>query len=522
MLIDRGVALQDPQTPPMIDRVEVAPSRPIPRAVVEAAGTTLTSDPEARIRHSGGQSLGDLLTRRSGVVRSAPDAVATPEDEDRLRAIVEAAGSEGVALVPWGGGTSVTGGLTIDGSRFDAVLAVDMARFTAFNLDPVSMTVRLGAGLRGPEAEGLLNSKGFTLGHFPQSFEFATIGGFAAARSAGQASSGYGRFDDLVSSLRLVTPMGTVTTPVGPRSSAGPSIRQMALGSEGALGFITEVTVRIRPIPEASRYEGWLVRDFAEGSDAVRRLAQTGRLPTVIRVSDLEESAVSIGMSRPDGIPGRLFDLWLKARGRSSGALVITGYEGGREEIRSLRAATAQALSGAGAIRLGKRAGEGWRKGRFHGPYLREALLDSGLVVETFETSAVWSEYLAAYEAIRGRTVERLEKEGMKGIVMCHLSHAYRESASLYFTVIASPGPKGPVESWRSVKAAAMDVISAAGLTVSHHHGVGRDHVEWLESEVGDSGLAALNSLKAALDPAGIMNPDCLIRRRDSDLHRPR
>ncbi len=505
-----------------ISDVALPEARQIPEVVVAAAGDALRTDFESRLRHSGGHSLADLLERRSGKIPDAPDAVLVPEDEDRLRAVLEACREASVAVIPWGGGTSVTGGLTNREQGFAAVVALDMEKFVKFEVDPVSMTAKLGAGLRGPEAEELLGREGFTLGHFPQSFEFATIGGFAAARSAGQASSGYGRFDEMVTALRLVSPAGDLSTIAGPRASSGPSILEMVLGSEGTLGVITEVTVRVRPAPETSIYEVSLVRDFQSGLRIVRDLAQEGALPTVMRVSDRVETEISIGMSRPDGMAGAVFDGWLELRGRTEGSLVVTGYEGSRNEVRTERNATRRALSRTGAVGLGKGAGRSWKEGRFHGPYLREALLDRGLVVDTFETSAVWSGYAQAYSAIRDRTTERLGTLGMKGVVMCHLSHAYPESASLYFTVIATPGPDGPVASWQAVKTAAMDEIAAAGLAVSHHHGVGRDHVDWLEAEVGPSGIGALRALKAAFDPTGIMNPGCLLPRSESDPHRHR
>ena len=522
LLASRGLLQSGACSPPKLEDVRLPGPRNIPESVRRAAGKDLQTDPEARLRHSGGHSLPDLLERRSGSIRNAPDGVVTPGDEATLRAVLDACREASVAVIPWGGGTSVVGGLTPEGDAFEAVIAIDTGNLTTFRIDRNSMTATLGAGLRGPEAEVLLGREGLTLGHFPQSFEFATIGGFAAARSAGQASSGYGRFDDLVTSLRMLTPVGEVITPSSPRSSSGPSIREMILGSEGVLGVISEVTARVRPAPESRLYEGWLVADYASGCDAARRLAQAGSLPTVLRVSDRHETEVSIGMSRPGGIPGRLFDIWVGLRGRSEGSLVITGFEGTTAEVRRRRSEAVRELSAAGAISLGSRAGRGWSEGRFHGPYLRESLLDRGLVVDTFETSATWSDYLEAHRSIRETTVDCLKSLGMKGLVMCHLSHCYPESASLYFTVIATPRSEGPAASWRAVKAAAMEGITSAGLTVSHHHGVGRDHAQWLESEVGEEGLAALRALKASLDPTGIMNPGCLLRRQPHDHHRPR
>jgi alkyldihydroxyacetonephosphate synthase len=326
----------------------------------------------------------------------------------------------------------------------------------------------------------------------------------------------------MVTALRLVSPVGDLSTIAGPRASSGPSILEMVLGSEGTLGVITEVTVRVKRAPEVSIYEVSLVKDFQSGFRAVKELAQAGSLPTVMRVSDRAETEISIGMSRPDGVAGTIFDRWLDLRGRTQGSLVVTGYEGSRSEVRAERSATQRALSRAGAVGLGKGAGRSWKEGRFHGPYLREALLDRGLVVDTFETSAVWSGYGEAYSTIRDRTTERLAEVGMSGVVMCHLSHAYPESASLYFTVIATPGPDGPIACWQAVKTIAMDEIASAGLAVSHHHGVGRDHVEWLESQVGPSGIGALRGLKEAFDPTGIMNPGCLLPRSESGPHRLR
>ena len=512
LLAERGMEPVEGKPLPAIGEVRIPPARELPVPVAEAAGDGLRTDVEARLRHSGGHSLRDLLARRSGVLDYAPDAVVTPSDEGSIKALLSACAESRVAVVPWGGGTSVTGGLSVSESNFVAVIALDMSDFRRFDLDPVSMTATLGAGLRGPEVESLLGREGFTLGHYPQSFEFATVGGFAAARSAGQSSGGYGRFDEMVTALHLISPAGEIVTTESPRTSSGPSLKELVLGSEGALGVITDVTVRIRHAPAVTEYEGWLARDFGAGVEAVRRLSQDGRLPTVIRVSDETETGISIGMSRPDGIAGRLFDGWLRIRGRSNGVLVITGYEGTPSSVREMRAATRRELDRAGAISLGRKAGRGWSEARFHGPYLRESLLDLGFVVETFETATIWTNYMDAYREIEAKTVEGLRGAGMEGIVMCHLSHSYPESASLYFTVIATPGAGGPLASWAQVKDVAMQTLDDLGLTVSHHHGVGRDHAEWLEGQIGETGIAVIGSLKDELDPTGIMNPGCLLR----------
>jgi alkyldihydroxyacetonephosphate synthase len=350
-----------------------------------------------------------------------------------------------------------------------------------------------------------------TLGHFPQSFEYATIGGFAATRSAGQASSGYGRFDSLVSAIRMVTPAGTLSTIDTPHNAIGPSLREVMVGSEGAFGVIPEVTVRVRTRPPARRYEAWMVAGFEEGNEIIRNLAQQDRLPTIARVSDRTETEVSLGTSVPEGAAGEIFRKYLSLRGRGEGCLMIVGLEADAPGLRRRRADLHRTLRGGGAVSLGTSAGSGWEKNRFHGPYLREALLDRGLVVETFETAQQWSSHRALYETVRDGVERQMSLAGMTGIVMCHLSHAYRDGASLYFTVIASPGPGGGAESWRAVKAAAAEAIRAGGGTLSHHHATGRDHLPWLQDEIGSLGIQTLAAIKQTLDPAGIMNPGCLV-----------
>jgi alkyldihydroxyacetonephosphate synthase len=480
--------------------------------LIEAAGAdNVHVSSEDRLRHSGGQSYLDLLSRRSGRIEAAPDAVITIEDARRLGAVLEVCSAEGVAVVPFGGGSSVVGGVTPRDTGFERVVSVDTVGLRSFSVDPVSLTATLGAGLRGPEAEGLLSSKGLTLGHFPQSFEYATIGGFAATRSAGQASSGYGRFDSLVSAVRIVTPAGPMSTIETPHTAIGPSLRELIIGSEGAFGVIPEVTVRVRRQPAVRRYEAWMAPGFEEANEIIRGLAQRDALPTVARVSDRTESEISLGTSVPEGAAGDLFRSYLSLRGKGEGCLMIVGLEGDAPEVRQRRADLNRALRRGGAISLGRAGGSGWEKGRFHGPYLREALLDHGLVVETFETAQQWSSHRALYESVRDAVERQLALSGMSGIVMCHLSHAYRDGASLYFTVIASPGPAGPAESWQSVKRAAAEAIQAGGGTLSHHHATGRDHGPWLDGEIGNLGVETLAAVKRTLDPAGIMNPGCLV-----------
>ncbi len=497
---------------PSLESVRLPPARELPDAVRSAtgAGAILTDDSD-RLLRAGGKSYPDLVRARSGVLEAAPDAVVLPADAGQVSAVLDACAAESVAVVPFGGGTSVVGGVDPFAGPHRAVIALDLSRMCDIEVDHVSMTTRLGPGLRGPAAEAALGAKGLTLGHFPQSFEYATIGGFAATRSAGQASAGYGRFDELVSGIELTTPSGTIRTLDTPHTAAGPALRELVVGSEGTLGVITDVGVRVRPAPSEKRYEGWIAEDFSSGAEIVRGLAQAGALPDVTRLSDSEETRISLAMAGMEGFQRSAFDAYLKLRRRAGGCMLITGWEGESEDVGRRRSIAARLLRKGGAVPLGKAPGKAWAHGRFEGPYLRDELMSLGYFVETLETSHTWSRYSELYEAVRGALRSALEAQGTPGIVMCHLSHAYRDGASLYYTFIAPSKPGAEIEHWRAVKTGACEAIVATGATITHHHAVGRDHAPYMRAEVGEVGLEALRALKERLDPAGIMNPGKLL-----------
>jgi len=405
----------------------------------------------------------------------------------------------------------VVGGVTPLAGEHRAVLSLDLRRMRAVEIDSASMTATLGAGLRGPEAEAALGAEGLTLGHFPQSYELATIGGYAATRSAGQASSGYGRFDELVTSLRMVAPVGELTTLATPHTAAGPALRELALGSEGTLGVITRVTARVRPKPAVCRYEGFFVADFETGVGALRELAQAGALPDVARLSDEEETRTSMALSGTGGATRAALDVYLRLRRRAGGCMVIAGWEGERESVERRRAISTRLLRSAGGVALGTRPGQAWSHGRFEGPYFRDELMDLGYLVETLETSHEYSRLDELYHGVRGALRASLQSQAASCIVNCHVSHVYRDGASLYFTFIAPARPGEEIEQWRSAKTAACEAIVAAGGTITHHHAVGVDHVPYMQAEVGETGIEALRAVKERLDPAGIMNPGKLL-----------
>lgn len=513
LLRDRDIlAGAEPEPVPPIAEVSLPAAGKLPQAVIDAAGPgAVTTGAEDRIRHAAGQSYLDLLALRSGILEVAPDAVVTVPSAETLPALLDACATHRVAVVPFGGGTSVVGGVTPFRGDCERVIALDLVNLRSFEVDATSRTALLGAGLRGPEAEALLGSQGLTLGHFPQSFEYATIGGFAATRSAGQSSSGYGRFDSMVTRVGLVAPAGKLAGGPTPHTSIGPSVRELILGSEGIFGVIPEVEVRVRPAPASVRREAWIAESFAAGNRIVRRLAQDGTLPTVIRVSDGPETEVSFAMSAPSGIIGSAFRQYLKSRGRADGSLLIVSFEGTADEVRRQRQASSRALREGGAVYLGQSGGRGWARGRFHGPYLREHLMDRGVLVETFETAISWTGHDRLYSSVREAVETTMRARGMNGVVTCHLSHAYPDGASLYFTVISSQGAGGGAGSWPAVKSAALDAIQAGGGTASHHHSTGRDHRGRITAEIGQPGVEALRAVKERLDPAGIMNPGKLL-----------
>ena len=491
-----GFALPDPQ--------------PLPAALTVGAEHFSTSH-EDRLRHATGRGYADLARLRGGGLDDAPDAVLTPSDADALRRVLDVCVAEGIAVVPFGGGTSVVGGVEPVRGGHERLISLDLGALRDVSVDSRSLTARLGAGLRGPEAEEALSREGVTLGHFPQSFEYATIGGFAATRSAGQASSGYGRFDELVTAVRLLAPAGELRTLETPHTAAGPSLRELAIGSEGVLGVIPEVTVRVRPAPVARRYEAWMAESFEAGAEIVRALAQGPGLPDVIRVSDEEETEGTLALSGPRGVTGRLFDRYLGLRGRRGGCLTIVGFEGGEESVARRRALAVRALRAEGAAYLGQAPGRAWEHGRFQGPYLRDTLMEMGALVETLETSHTWSRLDELHAAVGSAIRDALDDQGTPGLVFCHLSHAYPDGASLYFTFIARALRGQEVEQWRRVKRAASEAIVAGGGTITHHHAVGRDHAPYMPAEVGETGIEVLRAVKERLDPAGIMNPGKLL-----------
>ena len=431
---------------------------------------SVRDDRLARVTHAAGKSYPDLVRMRAGDGSAAPDLVAYPGSADEVASILSECTEAGVACVPFGGGTSVVGGVEPRPGALAGAVSLDLARMDRLlAVDERSLTAALEPGLTGPRAEEQLGRHGLTLGHFPQSFEYATIGGFVATRSAGQASTGYGRIDELVLGLRLTAPAGELVVRPVPASAAGPAIGSLIVGSEGVLGVITEATLSVRPLPRARRYEAWSFRRFDAGLEALRALEQRGPGPDVARLSDAEETRLQMALAGASGsgasgnLARRAGGAYIRARGHSGGCIAIFGFEGEPADVARRRARAARLMRSAGGLPLGRRPGAAWLRGRFQAPYLRDALLDMGVMVETLETATSWSELLDLHrlvsEALRGALTER----GTPPLVMCHVSHLYRSGASLYFTFLARQERGAEIAQWRAAKRAASEAIVAGG-----------------------------------------------------------
>jgi alkyldihydroxyacetonephosphate synthase len=492
-VVDRPVALEE------VRLHEPALDAGVRERLASIVGAEAVRDNrEARVLRCRGKSYLDLLAQRAGACEDAPDAIVAPAGHDEALAVLQACAEAGVAVVPFGGGTSVVGGLEPDRGPFRALISLDLARMDrVIAVDERSLTAVLEPGLRLPEADRGLGDRGLTLGHMPQSYEWATVGGCVATRSAGQASTGRGRIDENLLAVRCATPLGDLATLDAPASAAGPALRQLVAGSEGVLGVITRVALRVHPLPAAQRFEGWLLPGFEAGCEALRRLEQAGAAPDVARLSDENETRFTLAFAGVGTVARR-------ATGRR--CLLICGWEGTAEGVARGRREAARALRRAGARFTTQRAGREWVAARFAGPYLRDELVDRGVMVETLETATSWSNLSALHGTVRAALPGAL--------VGCHVSHLYPTGASLYFTVFARRDDADPAGQWRALKRSATDAIVAGGGTVTHHHAVGRDHAPWLSAETGPLGAELLRAVKERCDPAGIMNPGKLLPGR--------
>lgn len=473
----------------------------------------ISYDATERLRHARGQSLPDWIALRSGRIESFPDGVAYPSTDEQVRGLIRYGGEVGARIIPYGGGTSVVG--HVNPLPGDApVLTVDLSRMNRLrHFDETSQLATFGAGITGPDLEAQLRARGCTLGHFPQSFELSTLGGWIATRSSGQQSLGYGRIEKLFAGGRLEAPAGRLELAPFPASAAGPDLRELVLGSEGRLGILTEATVRVAPLPQQEVFHAAFFPDFDRGQEAVRQIMQA-RLPlSMLRLSTAVETETTLALAGHERLIGALERL-LSLRGvRDGKCMLLLGITGREGMVRTARMEALDITGKHNGVHVGRTFGSEWHKSRFRTPYLRNTLWEAGYAIDTLETAGDWSTVPAMIEGIEAALRRGLEDVHEHVHVFTHLSHLYPYGSSIYTTYVyrVAPDPDETLRRWQVLKTAASEAIVAQGGTISHQHGVGTDHLPYLAGEKGALGMAVLTDVAERLDPEGIMNPGKLI-----------
>jgi alkyldihydroxyacetonephosphate synthase len=502
--LGRGCLAEDAKLSQMI--ALVPPSRLPPHEQVITEG-------EERVRHARGQSLPDWISLRCGRIATFPDGIAYPQTDQEVAKIIDYAKQHGVVLIPYGGGTSVLGHINPPGGEMPC-LTLDMSRLNRqIELDSSNLLATFEAGVRGLDLEVELHKQGFTFGHYPQSFEFSTLGGWIATRSCGQQSYYYGRIEDNFLGGKIFSPSGCLELNPYPASAAGPDLRQLVLGSEGRFGVITQATIRIRPMPESEGFFALIFHDRNLGIDAVRSLAQQRVGVSMLRLLDPVETEVTFYISGKDRLASlgqRGLTLAGYPRGR---CLLIFSVTGERRQVRAARRATIRICRKYGGLYLGSVIGKIWKKSRFLTPYLRNSLWEAGYALDTLETALPWTTVIAASTAVKQAISEAGEGSGSRVLVFSHVSHVYPTGASLYFTYLfpRSPDPDQMLEHWSRMKDAASRTIQICGGTISHQHGIGKDHLPFLEQEKGVLGIRILASIARSVDPQGNLTPGVLV-----------
>jgi alkyldihydroxyacetonephosphate synthase len=469
--------------------------------------------PEERLRHSRGQSLPDWIALRSGRIGVFPDGVAYPASDEEVRLLLQYAKDTGARIIPYGGGTSVVG--HINPLPGDApVLSMDLSRLNRLlGLDETSHLASFEAGVVGPEIEKQLHARGYTLGHFPQSFELSTLGGWIVTRSSGQQSYHYGRIENLFAGGHVETPVGAMDFPVHPASAAGPDLKQVLLGSEGRIGVVTRATLRVRKSPEFEAFYGVFFHNWEHGAAAVREIAQAGIRVSMLRLSNASETDTTLALSGKDDVV-RWARRGLGAIGfGEERSLLVFGVTGTRRQAAQARRQALEIIRAHGGLMTGTPIGKMWKKSRFYSPYLRNTLWDAGYALDTLETALPWAGVIPAALETQKVIREGLANIGERVLVFAHLSHVYHDGASIYITYLyrRATDPQETLRRWQVLKGAASHVIVAHGGTISHQHGVGLDHIPYLSAEKGPLGLQSIDTIHHFFDPDGIMNPGKLL-----------
>jgi alkyldihydroxyacetonephosphate synthase len=461
--------------------------------VPESLGSLCSTEPGERAAHTYGKAYRDTVRALYGRLDRSPDIVAYPRDEADIVRLLDWASEANVAVVPYGGGSSVVGGVEYRGNEHAGVLSLDLSKLDkVIEIDATSRAARVQAGVLGPALEAQLKPHDLTLRHFPQSFEFSTLGGWLATRAGGHYATLYTHIDDLVESLRVVTPVGVSESWRLPGSGAGPSPDRMFLGSEGALGVITEAWMRLQDRPSHKSSTAILFDDFGDAVAATRAVAQSGLHPSNCRLLDAGEAQLS--------------------NAANGSNVLLLGFESTSPVDAVLEQAADLALAHGGRRQDRENATESWRSSFLRMPYIRDALARMSAVVETFETATTWNAIPDLVDAVRTEASVAVQRIcGAPGMINCRFTHVYPDGAAPYFTVIA-PGRRGSeLAMWDDIKAAVSEVLNQHGATITHHHAVGRDHRPWYDRQRPDVFATALRAAKRELDPKGVLNPGVLV-----------
>jgi alkyldihydroxyacetonephosphate synthase len=482
-------------------------------AVGEAHTTT---DGMERVVHTYGKSLRDLLRVRAGDLPRVPDVVVYPADEGEVRQVVDLAVEADAVIIPFGGGSNISGSLEPPADEARPVISLDLGRLDRLlEVDEGSGLARIQAGTLGPDVERQLGDRGWTLGHFPDSFTHSTIGGWAATRSSGMQSDKYGDIADIVSGVRVVRPGKMLVVRPVPSASTGPSVREMVLGSEGRLGVITEVTVQVHRIPEHRVVLGYLFPSWKSGLSAMREISISEATPSITRVSDAHETGFSFATRKKtegfsiSGTASKGLMAVLEKRGwdLDQACLSFVGFEGSKGHVSDQKAIVRKIIRSHGGIVLGKGPGELYDQKKFDTPYIRDYLLDRGAAADVSETAAPWSRLQQVYDDVTAAANSAYDELGVKGWIMCHLSHSYHSGACLYFTFAFPHGGDVALKQYQTVKNAIQQSFIDAGGTLSHHHAVGTEHSAWLEQDISPAGVELVSGLLGAADPRANFNP---------------
>ena len=479
----------------------------------------IVEDKKTRLIHAAGKSFRDLWLIRHGNIKFAPDCVIFPNNENDVVSIVNAAKENGVVLIPFGGGSNIAGCLEPKDHHNRMVVSLDMCRMhKVIEIDQYSLIARIQPGVYGQHLEDQLAEHGVTLGHFPDSFLHSTLGGWVATRSAGMQSDIYGKIEDMVISLRMVTPSGTIITRTVPKSSNGIDIRHLCIGSEGILGVITEVTIQVHKKPEKEDWYGWLFPDFQSGIDAIHECHRYNCMPTVTRLNDPKKTALSFAFKTPKtGFKATIANTFkwyignVKKINFNQCCLMVVKYEGTQQEFKNIRKKVSSIYKKHRGVCLGAEPGRSFAKVKFDFPHLRDFTMDRSIMADVSETATTWNNLCAMHKNGLKEIENAIKETGVNGWVGCHLSHSYHSGASLYFTFGCLQRKGREIEQYLYVKKAAEDAFMKNGGTLSHHHAVGTEHLPWVEEDLSSTGLKAVKALKNGLDPNGIMNPGKII-----------